>query len=84
MLTGRVLIQLEQEYRRVAPRGATITEFVSVFLRVLDYPLSHQLYLSSALTELFLDIKERTQEELIKWEEVTSFFVESLKEDPNF
>lgn len=45
MLSGRVLIELENEYRRIAPKGADVegrsylfVEFLAVFLNILDYP----------------------------------------------
>ncbi len=57
---------------------------MAVFLNVLDYPMQHQLHMAAALSDLFEDIKERTQSELIRWDQVTSFFVQSLKEDPTY
>lgn len=40
--------------------------------------------MAAALKELFEDIKEKNQRELVPWEDVTSFFVSSLKEDSNY
>ena len=80
MLEKVFIFQLEQGFLEKPMNQMNLTEFVLSFLDHVKHEKGDEIYITSGLIEIYQEITQMNESQLLKWEHFTNFIIENVVE----